>query len=146
LRIPIHARPVSLIRLADDVEPLNLPLCDAIISPMHQPEASPACARPPLIEMGLLNKYISLHAPVGWASVSYLFSPLPAPLPPSPILPNLSRNGSLSSCRHLSNPNEALLQVLDCRSFGLTWAKGFAARMPSAFVTHPTSTHCSWGF
>jgi hypothetical protein len=70
--IPNHARPAGLIRLANDADLLSLPSCDAIISPMHEPEASPACARPTLIKMGPPNKYISLHAPVGWSSASYL--------------------------------------------------------------------------
>lgn len=52
---------------------LGLLSCDAIISPMHESEAGSARAHPVLIETGLLNKYISLHAPVGWVLASYLF-------------------------------------------------------------------------
>jgi hypothetical protein len=123
------------------------PPCDAIILPMHEHEASPACARSVLIEGRLPNKYISLHALVGCCSCQLsLFNSFPASLATGiPLSPTVSRNGSISVNRHLPNRSKALLQVIDYRGIRPAWAKGLAARMLSTFRYTSHSTHCPWG-
>jgi hypothetical protein len=115
---------------------------------MHEDEASPACARPALIEGGFPNMYISLHAPVGWCLCSLSLLPsLPASFATViPFPPNISRNGSFSVSRYLPNPSKALLQVVDCGGIRPAWAKGFAACMVSTFLYTSHTLHRSWGY
>lgn len=99
------------------------------------------CARPALIK-GVFPTCISAST-LPWGGVLLAISPsfLPASLPLPSYPPTVSRNGPFSISRHLSNPSKALPQVVDCRSFRLAWAKGFAARRSIHLPSY--IPHCS---
>ena len=143
--MPIHARCARLIRPANDVDALILSSCDPIISPMHEHEASPACASSVDRTGWAQHVYQPPTLPWGGVLLNYLSLTPSRSIATIPHTPNVFCHGSLSAGRYLSNPSEALLQVVDCGSFRLAWAKGLAARTPSSSVTHPTLAHSSWG-
>ena len=100
--------------LANDVGTLGYCSSNSIIAPMHQPTL--ASVRQAQLEPGnrwldgSVVKYISHHT-LPWGGVlpatSSLFSF--TNLPPYSYISTLSRNGALSTGRHLSNPSKALL-------------------------------------
>lgn len=136
-RIPNHAGRARLIRLANDVDASNLSSCDAIISPMHELEASPVPG--PALIISVFSTCISAST-LPWGGVLLVIFPssLPALLPLSSHPPTVSRNGALSISRYVPNPSEALPQAVVCCSIRPAWAKGLATRMPSPSSSHPT--------
>jgi hypothetical protein len=114
---------------------------------MHESEASPACAHLALIERGLLNKYISLHAPVGWASASYLsltfYRAITTISRYSIIFLVMAPSALADICpipaRHYTKASTVVASVLhgprDLRLVCLPFS-----------LSHPTPTRCSWGY
>jgi hypothetical protein len=106
------------------------------------------------VDLGLPDKYISLHVFPWGACASASYFPFPSIPTPNPVIslhhiifynpkPQTSRNGSFCACGFLSNPNEALHESFHCRRVCLTWAKGPAAR--KSYYSRPSMSSHSTG-